>query len=534
MNCLCLEWEDALVLIDCGIQFPDASYAGVDLLTPDLNYVRERRRKIKGVVVTHGHDDHIGAIPFLLRDMDLDVYCTPFPEGLIRQKLTEYTDLSAIRFHRIEPRKRFKVGPFEFDPIPVAHSIIEALAFGIQTPVGNLVHSGDFKHDPKELVDGVALGFEPFKQWGDEGVLCLLSDSTNAERAGHTLSELDIAASFDTILAAQTGRLFIALFASNIRRIEKLLGIAHKLGKKVAFGGRSMHSYTKLAHDQESLKLPPDTLILLEDMGDYADDRVVVLMTGSQAEPQSALVRVAQNVHKEIQIRNGDKVILSSRFIPGNERSITSMIDHLYRLGAEVIYESIHQIHVSGHGFQEELLMMLGATRPKYFVPIHGEFRHLSKHAKLARESGLPEANIRVIEDGQMIELDSAGIALGEKLEVEKGVVVGGIYMEGGQEIFVQRGNLAKTGIVFAVFLTDRKKHKLLMKPVVSGYGLLFNKGESPDRVLSEARDWMETIYEESYDNAELSELLRLELRRFFKKRVSHKPVAIPLLIEAK
>ncbi len=416
MNCLVLEWAEQMVLIDCGIQFPDASYSGVDLLTPDLSYVRSRLANLLGVVVTHGHDDHIGGIPFLAKDAELDIYCTPFPEGLVRNKLAEATDIHEVRFHAVKARAQFQLGPFTFDPIPVQHSIIESMAFVIQTPVGNIVHTGDFKHDANEVVPGEAIGFEPFEEWARQGVLLLLSDSTNAERSGHTLSELDIAKSFEGIFSSQSGRLFIALFASNIRRIEKLLWIAKGLGKKVALAGRSMHSYLRLAHEQGALKIPEETLVLLENIDAYADDRVIVLLTGSQAEPQSALVRISQGVHKDIQIKSTDRVVLSSRFIPGNERNITAMIDHLYRLGAEVTYESIHQIHVSGHGFQDELLMMLHATKPKFFVPIHGEFRHLAKHAKLAQAAGVAPENVRVVEDGQLLEVDKDSLLLGERL----------------------------------------------------------------------------------------------------------------------
>ena len=534
MNCMVLEWGETLVLMDCGIQFPDSTYAGVDLLTPDLTYVRKRIKKLKGVVVTHGHDDHIGAIPFLLKEAPLDVYCTPFPEGLIRNKLQEYSDLHEVRFHRISPRKKFVVGDFCFDPIPVAHSIIEALGFFIETPVGNLVHSGDFKHDPKEMVDGKPIGFEPFRERAQEGTLLLLSDSTNAERLGHTLSEWDIASSFENLLAGQSGRLLIALFASNIKRIEKLLGIAHRLGKKVAFCGRSMHSYTKLAHEQGSLQIPPDTLVLLENTDLYPDDSVIVLLTGSQAEPQSALVRIAQNSHKDIQIKSSDKIILSSRFIPGNERAITQMIDHLYRLGAEVIYESIHQIHVSGHGFQDELLMMIHAAKPKCFVPIHGEYRHLAKHAKLAVGAGVLDRHARVIEDGQVLEVDEKGLVLAERLELEKGVVVGGIYMEGARELFTQRTNLAKTGVISAVFVRDARSKKLVSEPALSGYGLLFHKGADSDEIFDKAKDYLWDLYEDSRNDPEIVDILRLGIRRFFRKWVSHKPVALPILFEVK
>jgi len=532
MNCMVVEWGDDMVLIDCGIQFPDASYSGVDLLTPDLSYVKRKIRNLRGVICTHGHDDHIGAIPFLLRIKDLDVYCTQFPEGLLKHKLMEMSDLKEIRFHRIEPRQKFNVGPFTFDPIPVAHSIIEALGFAMETPIGTVIHTGDFKHDEKELVDGKPLGFAPFAEYGDKGVLLLLSDSTNAERMGHTLSELDIQGSFERLLGEQTGRLLIGLFASNIKRIEKILNIAHGQGKKVAFAGRSMHNYTKLAFDQNSLKIPPETLVLLEDLERYPSDKVIVLSTGSQAEPQSALVRISQNNHKDFRIRPGDTIILSSRFIPGNEKAITQMIDHLYRAGAEVLYESFHQVHVSGHGFQDELMMMLKATRPKYFIPVHGEYRHLSKHAKLARKSGVAPENVRIIEDGQIVELSNDGLELGEWLELEKAVLVDGVFMAGGHELFSQRVALAKTGIVFVALFRRGRTKKLATEPVVATHALLYKQEIDPERALDDAREVAREVFRLNANEEDLQERLRLEMRRFFRKRVSHKPVVIPLIVE--
>lgn len=531
MNCLVLEWEGQIVLVDCGIQFPDASYSGVELLMPDLNYVRERLDNLLGVVVTHGHDDHIGAIPLLSKDRDLDVYSTPFPRGLLENKLSEVQDKHEVRFHEIKPREVFELGPFKFDPIPVQHSIIESVAFAIETPVGTVIHTGDFKHDTIE-VKGETIGFEAFEEWGKKGVRLLLSDSTNAERAGHTVSENEITASFEQLLAAQSGRILVALFASNIRRIERIMGIAKKLGRKVALCGRSMHTYTKLAHDQSTFDFPEDTLITLENIGSYPDNQVLILTTGSQAEPQSALVRVSQGIHKDVQIKDGDVVILSSRFIPGNEKNISSMIDHLYRLGAEVIYESIHQIHVSGHGYQDELLMMLGATKPQCFIPVHGEYRHLAKHAKLALSAGVKPENIVVVEDGQVVELTKYAITLGEKLELKKLPVVGGHFMQSDPALFTQRGNLAKTGIVFVTVLRDKRTKGLVEKPRVSSYGILLRQNEELEAVLDEAEDIVDEVCQQESKREDLGEIVRLEMRRFYRRVASHKPIVLPFILD--
>lgn len=532
MNCLALEWRDEIVLVDCGIQFPDARFAGADLLAPDFSYLSDRWNKLRGIVVTHGHDDHIGAIPILLQSIDLDVFCTPFPRGLIENKIAEVPTENEIRFHKIKPYKKFRIGSFDFEPIPVQHSIIESLALFISTPVGNIVHTGDFKHDPHEADAGEET-FNRFEKVAKEGVRLLLSDSTNAERLGHTISESDIERSFEGILTKETGRIIIALFASNIRRIGRLLRLAHRLGKRVALAGRSMHSYTKLAHQLSSLNIPEDTLIPLESIQTIPDSRLIILCTGSQAEPQSALIRMAAGTHKDVKIRDGDLVILSSRFIPGNERAITSMIDNLYRAGAEVLYESIHQIHVSGHGFQDELLMMLNAVRPECFIPVHGEYRHLAKHAMLAERSGIQKANIKVIENGQIVELSRDRIELGERLALQKTVIVENELMHRSPEIFSQRNSLARTGIVFVTFIRDSRSHRLLTEPCVSSYGLLYRETElDPAYITEEASHAMRKLYRAAGKEDDFLEIARIELRRFYKRRSSHKPVVIPLMLD--
>lgn len=526
MNCMVLEWQDQIILIDCGVQFPDFRYVGVDVLVPDLSYLRERLHKLSGIMVTHGHDDHIGAIPFLARERDLDIYCTAFPQGLLEHKLSEYNDLHEVRFHRIVPRKMFEVGAFKLDPIPVSHSIIEALGFGIETPVGNIVHSGDFKHDP-------ALGgsFDPFKEWGNKGVHLLFSDSTNSDRCGHTVSETEVLSSFDQTFANQTSRLFIALFASNIRRIENLLNVAHKRGKKVVFCGRSMHNYTQLAHMQESMSIPNETLILEENIHDYPADRIVVLMTGSQAEPQSALVRVSNGVHKNIKIQEGDRILLSSRFIPGNERAITNMIDQLCRLGAEVTYESIEQIHVSGHGFQDELLMMLESVKPRFFVPVHGDYRHLFTHAGLARSTGVKHDDAVVIEDGQLLELDKESLTLGEKYELQKSVIVRGSYMNSDPSLFSQRLALSRTGVVFVSALRDKKRNSYSFK--IAAHGIVLESEADLKYTLEDAEYYLEQKFGRMQrEMNDAPEVVRLLTRRYFKRIASHKPTVVSIILD--
>jgi len=532
MNAMVFETHSDMVLIDCGLQFPDASYPGVEVLVPDLSYLLARLEKLKGVVVTHGHDDHIGAIPFLLRETELNIFSTPFPRGLIEQKFNDFSNLQKAHFHLIEPRKKFQVGELEFDPISVQHSIIEALAFAVKTPVGTVIHSGDFKHDPKEVSRG-EITFQAFKEYGDQGVELLLSDSTNAEREGHTISEADIEKSFEKLLSEQNGRVIIALFASNIRRLERLLQLASRQNKKVALLGRSMHSYTRLAFEQSSMSIPEETLIPIENLNQYPDDKVIILSTGSQAEPRSALVRIAEGIHRDFELKKGDTVIMSSRFIPGNERSITRMIDNLYRAGADVLYESVHQIHVSGHGFQEELLMMLQAVRPKCFVPIHGEFRHLSKHAKLAAKAGVSETRILVVENGQSVELTEEGIQKGERYTLSKLPAVETFYVDGSPEALQQKQSLAKAGVVFVALFRDSRSRKLITDPVVSYQGLLLYHGVDQEEVVSGAKKMLQKLNETQGASDNFVDLVKLETRRYFRRHASYKPAVIPVLLES-
>lgn len=526
INCMVVEWDRSLILIDCGIQFPDATHPGVELFLPDLSYVLQRMDSLEGVVVTHGHDDHIGAIPFLSRHRKIDVYCTPFPRGLLEHKLSEDSEARGVTFHEIKPLEPFKVGPFTIHPIPVQHSIIESLGLGIETPEGILVHSGDFKHDANP-VGGEVIGLGPFEQLGKRGVLCLLSDSTNAERSGHTLSEVDVERSFEGIFRRQQGRLIIACFASNIRRIGNLLSLAHRLGKKVALVGRSMHGYTRLAHEQGSLQIPEDTLILAENTQRYPDDKIVILATGSQAEPQSALVRMAHDTHKEVQLKPGDLVILSSRFIPGNEKAISSMINQLYRQGAEVLYESLEPIHTSGHGCQDELKLLHQACRPRFFVPVHGEYRMLAKHGRLAAEWGTARENVYVIENGQSLEFEGGRARLGDRVGLQKAAIVMGAQMEPKATVFAQRFGMAKAGIVFAAVFRDARTKRLIGVPALATHGLLFREGTEPDAVHEDAEDLIEETCDKQHNHPSLAELLRLELRRFFKRSTCYKPIVI-------
>lgn len=459
------------------------------------------------------------------------MYCSAFPRGLLENKLSESKRAHTPKFHDFSLDKTVKIGPFEVTPTAVRHSTIEAVGLGIQTPVGFLVHSGDFKHDPVEY-KGQTVDLGQFEAWGKKNPLVLFGDSTNAERLGHSHGEMEIAKSFEKLLAQQDRRLIITLFASNMWRIENILRIAATQKKKVALIGRSLHGCTQLAFEQGSLDIPENTLILAENAGDYPDEQVVVLATGSQAEPHSALVRMAHGNLKEFKLKPKDQVIFSSRFIPGNERSISELMNQIYRAGADVLFESPLPVHVSGHGYSEDLMLLHKAVQPKFFVPVHGEYRHMAKHGQLAERSGIAKKNIFIIENGQMLETDGTTLKLGPHFDSRKVAVVGGELMDPTPTVFKERSGGAKAGVLFSVIFRDSKNQKLLGPPVVSGYGLMFKEGESETQVRAEAVELVEQFAEKNARNPELEDQIRMQLRRYYKDKTVYKPITLSKVID--
>ncbi len=533
MNCLVMEHENRRVLIDCGVQFPDDMFPGVDLLIPDFSYLDRQKKEPIDVVITHGHDDHIGAIPFLAQKHNVRVYCTGFPQRLLEQKMREVPHLKNVTFHEVAPHKSFRVGPFNFHPIPIAHSIVESLAYVIETPVGNIIHTGDFKHEGEASPSEMQNAFSEIKSWGDKGIHLLLSDSTNAERQGHSLAEGDILGSFEHILAEQKGRIFIALFASNIRRVHNLINLAKKMNKKVAFMGRSMITYTQIAFDLSIMDVPQNTLLPSSDLHRYPDNEQVILLTGSQGEPRAALMRLSNQSHRQLRIKRGDLILMSSRLIPGNEKAIYGMIDGLYRQGAEVLYETFRNIHVSGHGFQEELLLMLKAARPKFFVPVHGGYRHLAKHASLAASTGIPERNIHIIENGQSLELTHERLSLGPTIELFDRVVIEMQVLEGHSGTFAEREQMALSGIVHAIFLRNKKSKKLVGHPIVQPYGLLLKDNTSKKEFIEKAMAVAHKSYGANTHRSQTDmKKVAQDIKQFFKRELHSKPALLPTVIE--
>ena len=371
LNMMAFEYADSIMVVDCGLMFPEDYMLGIDIVIPDISYLMENREKVKALVITHGHEDHTGAIPFVLREINVPIYATALTVGLIEEKLAEHRLLDKTTFETVRPRDTVSIGPFDVEFIRVSHSIVDGCGLAIKTPVGVVIHTGDFKLD-QTPVDGEVIDYARFSEYGEKGVLALLSDSTNVEREGYTLSEREIGRNIEEIFGRCEGRIIVAAFSSNIHRIQQVIDAADKFGRKVVLNGKSMVSNTGIARTLGYLNAPDGLLVDLRELGRLPQNKVVLLTTGSQGEPMSALTRMALDNHKQIKVTKGDTIILSSKFIPGHEKAITTMMNHLYRRGATVIYEKVSEVHVSGHASQEELKIMLNMVRPEYFIPIHG------------------------------------------------------------------------------------------------------------------------------------------------------------------
>ncbi|MBW2092655.1 MAG: ribonuclease J, partial [Deltaproteobacteria bacterium] len=523
LNSMALKCGQDLVVIDAGLMFPDQHMYGVDVVIPDFSYVLEHAEKVRAIILTHGHEDHIGALPFLLNQINVPIYGTRFTLELVKDRLKEHRLLPNIPLTVISPREKLEVGPFTFEFIKVSHSIIDGVALAIMTPAGCLVHSGDFKIE-QSPVAGEEIDLNKFAEYGEKGVLALLSDSTNVERAGYTMSEKKIGDTFREIFQSCQGRIIVALFASSITRIQQVISIAADFDRKIAFDGRSMITNVRIARELGIINMDTDQEITLKEIADFPDEKVVLITTGSQGEPMSALTRMAANDHKQISIKQGDTVILSSRFIPGNERAITNIINNLYRLGAEVIYETVSEIHVSGHAYQEELKLMINLVRPKYFVPIHGEYRHLIKHNELAREVGLPEENLVHAEDGDLIRFDQSGFRKIGRVPTGRVLVDGKGVGDVGQAVLRDRRHLAEHGMVIPLIVIDDRTCEILSGPDFISKGFIFE--EASPHVLEDAKCLILEIFDRLaeernasaglfYDLDEIKVEIRRELKRF-------------------
>jgi ribonuclease J len=532
-NMMAIEFANDIVVIDAGLMFPEEEMLGVDLVIPDISYLLERREKLRGIIITHGHEDHIGALPYILPQLDIPVYGTKLSKGLITVKLKEHRYQKKATLKAIQPGVKFTLGNFKIEPFSVCHSIPDSLGFIIHTPIGIVVHSGDFKIDYTP-VDGRPTELAKLAQLGTEGVLLLLADSTYAELPGYTPSETVVGETLARIIAEAPGRVIITTFSSLISRIQQVIDAAVKHNRQVFIIGRSMKDTVRIASELGYLNSPPGVLRHFDEIHQLPHNKIILLTTGSQGEPTSALVRIANRDNNQVKIIPGDTVIMSATPVPGNEALVNRTVDNLFRQGANVVYEKLAQVHVHGHGSQEELKLLLSMVRPKFFVPIHGEYRHLSLHAKLAKSIGTPEDNIFVIENGNILELDR------EKGRIVTKLPAGNVYVDGlvmgdlANVILRDRKLLSRDGIVVVIVAIDKERGKIVGRPDIVSRGFVdMKEGET---ILEQGRDLVKTALdhnnglplESSYINTKVKDTLS----RFFFEQTRRRPMILTAAVE--
>jgi ribonuclease J len=532
MNCLAIRWEDDIIVIDAGLMFPESELLGVDIVVPDITYLVENRAHVRAIILTHGHMDHIGGLPWILSEIKVPVYATEFTLAYVEGNLEEHQLLDETELVEIVPREKFTIGPFTIEPIHVTHSVVDAVSLAIETPVGVVIHTGDFKIDLSPL-DGKLFDLHTFAEYGKRGVLALLQDSTNIDRPGYTPGESAVIPRLDEIFSRTKKKLFFSCFSSSIYRIRIALELARAHGRKVAVIGRSMLESTEIAQDLGYIDIPQGLIINPSQMRDFAPEQLMLLISGTQGEPMSALSRAAVDNHKHASVEAGDTVVLSSRIIPGNEKSIFRVIDHLYRRDAQVIYDngSNGLIHVSGHGSQEEMRLLINLVRPKFFIPVHGNYGNLHKHAKIAMETGAVEHAI-VIEDGDVLELDKKDVRKKDKVTTGRVLIDSGSSTDVVEDLVLRdRRILSEDGVVLAVLAINKRTGKVEQSPevVMRGFGGADITEQARELVLK-TLDALTT--EEKTDYGMVKEKVRVELKRMIQKTTGRRPMIMPVILE--
>jgi len=536
MNSMAIRYGDDIIVVDAGMAFPDDELLGVDIVTPDFTYLKQNAAHVRGVILTHGHEDHIGGVPFLLNEISVPVYGTAFTLALVERRLEEHGMVDDVKLNAVKVGDRLELGPFSIEFIHVTHSIVSCVMLAITTPLGVIMHTGDFNMDPAPT-ENILFDLHTLADYGKRGVLLLLSDSTNVDRPGYTESERAVGPRLEDLFARTPRRLVISCFSSSIHRLQQILDFAHQYGRKVAFFGRSMTNTTEIAHDLGLLTIPDGVLLRPQDAMSLPPNKVACVVSGTQGEPMSALSRVAVDNHKHLTIERGDTVALSARIIPGNEKAIYRMINHISRRGADVVYGTMNPpIHVSGHGSAEELRLVLNLVRPKYFVPVHGEYRQLERHAKLAQHlshSGL-EATF-VLESGDTLDIDSRGARKGETVPVGRICIDSGTLDEVVQDFVIRdRRHLSEDGFVLPIILINKHTGRSEVLPEIVSRGFI---SEDNDGVLKEARQIvMKTLEtsttEERGDWGVMQEKIRTDLKRFLNKQTQRRPLIMPVILE--
>ncbi len=533
-NITAIEYKEDIIVIDCGLKFPDEDMFGIDLVIPDISYLLKNKEKIRGIFLTHGHEDHIGALPYILKQLNVPVYGTKLTLGIVETKLKEHGLLASTELIRVKPRDVIKLNSVSVEFIKTNHSIADSVAIAIHTPLGVVLHTGDFKIDYTPI-DGEPMDFARFAEIGKRGVLAMMADSTNVEKPGYTMSEKVVGESFARLFSKAKGRLIIATFASNVHRIQQIIDAASVYGRKVAVSGRSMENIVAVAAELGYLEFEKDILVGIDQINKYPNDKIVIITTGSQGEPMSALSRMASSEHRKVNIVEGDTVIISATPIPGNEKLVSRVINQLFQKGAEVIYKSLAEIHVSGHACQEELKLMQCLVKPKYFIPVHGEYRHLKQHGELAISLGMPEANVMIPENGGVIEVTRNSIR-------KNGTVTAGqVFVDGlgvgdvGNIVLRDRKHLSQDGILTVVVTLSKENNSIIAGPDIISRGFVYVR--ESEGLMDEAKDIVKDVLRECEESnitdwASLKSKVRDELRSYLYEKTKRKPMILPIIME--
>lgn len=535
LNMMVFERPDSILVVDAGLMFPEDYMLGIDYVIPNIDYLKKNKSKIDGIVLTHAHEDHIGALPYLLKEINAPVFGTRFTLGMVRHKLEEHNILSHVSLREISCAKKITIGTFTLEFASVSHSVVDGIGIIIHTPAGRIVHTGDFKIC-NTCVNSAKTDINKFALCGEKGVLALLSDSTNVEKEGYTISDEDVGTALEKVIAQSKGRVLVALFASSVSRIQQIVDIAIAKGSKVVVNGRSVEVSVGIAQELGYLNIPEKIRIDINQINNFPDDKILIITTGSQGEPMSALARMARGDHRRIKIQKGDTVILSSKFIPGNEKAIAGIINNLYRQGANVIYEKISAIHVSGHAFQEELKMMINLTKPKYFIPIHGEYRHLVLHARLAEQTGISKENILLAENGQVIVFDEDGTgSLRNRITTGRVLIDGKGVGDIEKSVLKERRILSEDGFVVVNMAFDEETGIIIYGPDVVSRGFVqeIEKGY----LLEDAKCVILEIVEEMDPNMPnrinvIQSKIQTALKKYFYFAIKRRPVILPFILE--
>ena len=533
-NMTAIEYKNDIVIIDCGLKFPDEDMFGIDVVIPDITYLLKHRDKVSGIFLTHGHEDHIGALPYVLKQLNVPVYGTKLTLGIVQSKLKEHNLLSTTELITVKPRDVVRLNSVSVEFIKTNHSIADSVAIAVHTPLGAVLHTGDFKVDYTPI-DGEPMDFARFAELGKKGVLLMMADSTNVERPGYTMSEKIVGESLCRIFGKSKGRIIVATFASNIHRIQQIIDAASVYGRKVAVSGRSMENIVQVAIELGYIKIEKENLVSIDQINKYNNDQIVIITTGSQGEPMSALARMATSEHRKVNIVPGDTIIISATPIPGNEKLVSRVVDQLFKKGAEVVYGSSEAVHVSGHACQEELKLMQTLVKPKYFIPVHGEYRHLKQHGELANSIGVPKSNILIPEIGDVIEVTRNSIK-------KSGTVISGqIFVDGlgvgdvGNIVIRDRKHLSQDGILTVVVTLSKENKAIIAGPDIISRGFVYVR--ESEKLMDEARDIVRDVFTKCEERkitdwSTLKSTVRDELKSFLYEKTKRKPMILPIIME--